>query len=160
MQNFVDQKLFASSFSGSFCSATSFSSFDNLHVIGPGFSVNELCVWVGVSNGVDGCFGGDDAGVLNIVVVVIFSKNASNCFSDNALCSVSSGLIGGTPPNPSRTKMCFFFLVYFNQYLFYMRLFQLGVQRRSKYCVNSIQRSQKHQNMRIFVIQKSLSGAF
>lgn len=98
-----------SSYSGSFCSATSFSSFDNLHVNGPGLSVKELCgVWVGVSNGVDGYLGGDDAGVLKIIVVVIFSKNASNCFNDNALCSVSSGLIGGTPPNPSRTKNILF----------------------------------------------------
>lgn len=65
----------------------------------------EFCgVWVGVSNGVLGYLGGDDAGVLNIVVVVIFSKNPSNCFSDNALCNVSSGRIGGTPPNPSSTK--------------------------------------------------------
>lgn len=53
----------------------------------------------------DGYLGGDDAGVLNIVVVVIFSKNVSNCRSDNALCKVSNGRIGGTPPNPSRTKI-------------------------------------------------------
>lgn len=86
-------------YSGSFCSPTSFSSFDNLHVSGPGLSVMEFCgVWVGVS------LGGDDAGVLNMVVVVIFSRNPSNCFSDNALCNVSSGLMGGTPPNPSSTK--------------------------------------------------------
>lgn len=64
-----------------------------------------------MSNGVDGYFGGDDAGVLNIVVVVIFSKNPSNCFSDNALCKVSSGRIGGTPPNPSRTKIYSFILI-------------------------------------------------
>lgn len=95
---------YSSSFSGSLCSATSFSSFDNLHVSGPGFSVRELCgVCVGVNKGVDGNFGGDDAGVLNIIVVVIFSKNASNCLSDNALCNVSSGLMVGTPLNPSRT---------------------------------------------------------
>lgn len=60
--------------------------------------MSELCgVCVGVSNGVDGYLGGDEAGVLNIVIVVIFSKNASNCFNDNALCNVSSGRIGGTP---------------------------------------------------------------
>lgn len=80
------QKLFASSLSGSFCSATSFSSFDNLHVNGPALSVSELCgVCVGVSNGVDGYLGGEEAGVLNIVVVVIFSKNPSSCFNDSAL---------------------------------------------------------------------------
>lgn len=102
--NYV-QKLFASSFSGSFCSATSLTSF-NLHVNAcPALSVSELCgVCVGVNNGVDGYFGGDEAGVLKIIVVVIFSKNPSNCFKDSALCSVSNGLIGGTPPNPSRTK--------------------------------------------------------
>lgn len=58
---------------------------------------------MGVVNGVDGYFGGDEAGVLNNGAVVIFSKNPSNCFSDNALCKVSNGRIGGTPPNPSRT---------------------------------------------------------
>ena len=106
--------------SGSFCSsATSFSSMcDNLHVNGPAlFSVNELCgVCVGVNNGVDGNFGGDEAGVLNIVVVVIFSKNPSNCLRLNALWRVSSGLIGGTPPKPSQTK-----IVDFNQYLILFR---------------------------------------
>lgn len=60
-------------------------------------------VCIGVGNGVDGYFGGDDAGVLNDVAVVIFSRNVSNCFNDNALCNVSNGLIGGTPPNPSNT---------------------------------------------------------
>lgn len=68
-------------------------------------SLSEFCgVCTGVGNGVDGNLGGDDAGVLNSVTVVIFSKNRSNCFSDNALCSVSNGRIGGTPPNPSRTE--------------------------------------------------------
>lgn len=58
----------------------------------------------GVGTGVDGYFGGDDAGVLNNGAVVIFSKNASICFNDNALCNVSNGRIGGTPPKPSSTK--------------------------------------------------------
>lgn len=81
--------------------------FDNLHVNGPAlFSVKELCgVCVGVNSGVDGNFGGDEAGVLNIVVVVIFSKNPSNCLRLSALWRVSSGLIGGTPPKPSQTRM-------------------------------------------------------
>lgn len=52
----------------------------------------------------DGYLGGLDAGVLNNVIIVIFSRNVSICFNDNALWSVSSGRIGGTPPNPSRTK--------------------------------------------------------
>lgn len=98
-------------------SYSSFSSmFDNLHVNGPAlFSVNELCgVCVGVNSGVDGNFGGDEAGVLNIVVVVIFSKNPSNCFKLSALCSVSKGRIFGTPPKPSQTK-----IVDFNQYILF-----------------------------------------
>lgn len=58
---------------------------------------------VGVGLGVEGFFGGDDAGVLKIGAEVIFSRKKSNCFSDKALCRVSSGRIGGTPPNPSST---------------------------------------------------------
>lgn len=70
----------------------------------PCLSGNVLCdVCAGVSNGVDGYFGGDEAGVLKIVVVAIFSKNPSNCLSDRALCNVSNGRIGGTP-NPSSTR--------------------------------------------------------
>lgn len=53
--------------------------------------------------GVDGNFGGEDAGVLNNGAVVIFSKNPSNWRNDRALCNVSNGRIGGTPPNPSKT---------------------------------------------------------
>lgn len=124
--------------SGSFCSSatTSFSSMiGNLHVSGPAlFSVNELCgVCVGVNSGVDGNFGGDEAGVLNIVVVVIFSKNPSNCFKLSALCSVSRGLIGGTPPKPSQTK-----IVGFNQYVWYSRVrsvFLMKNNYRKKLCV-------------------------
>lgn len=84
------------------------SSFLNLLESCPCLSGIEVCV----INGVDG-FGGDEPGVLNIVVVVIFSKKASNCFSDNALCNVSRGRIGGTAPNPSRTEnyfICFSFI--------------------------------------------------
>lgn len=81
------------------------SSSSNLLVSGPGLSGNEFCgVCIGVGHGVDGYFGGDDAGVLSIVAVVICSRNVSSCFSDNALCSVSNGRIGGTPPNPCRAK--------------------------------------------------------
>lgn len=80
------------------------SSSSNLLVNGPGLSGIELCgVSTGVGHGVDGHFGGDDAGVLDTVAVVIFSRNASSCFNDNALCNVSNGRIGGTPPNPSKT---------------------------------------------------------
>lgn len=87
------------------CSVASLSSsWTNLLDNGPDLSGNELCgVCTGVGNGVEGNLGGDDAGVLNIVVVVIFSKNASNWRKDNALCSVSNGRIGGTPPKPSKT---------------------------------------------------------
>ena len=46
---------------------------------------------------VDGYLGDEEG------AVVIFSKNASSCFNDNALCNVSSGLMGGTPAKPSRT---------------------------------------------------------
>ena len=49
----------------------------------------------------EGNFGGEDAGVRNKRALVIISKNVSNCRSDKALWSVSKGLIGGTPPNPS-----------------------------------------------------------
>lgn len=66
-------------------------------------SGQEFCgVCVGVGNGVEGFLGGDEAGVLYICVVVIRSRKVSNCRSDKALCSVSSGRIGGTPPKPSR----------------------------------------------------------
>lgn len=57
-----------------------YSSCSNLLENCPCLSGNEVCA----NNGVDG-LGGDDPGVLNIVVVVIFSKKASNCFSDSAL---------------------------------------------------------------------------
>lgn len=80
------------------------SSSSNLLVSGPGLSGSELCgVCTGVGHGVDGYLGGDDAGVLNIVAVVMSSRKTSSCFNDNALCSVSSGRIGGTPPKPSKT---------------------------------------------------------
>lgn len=55
----------------------------------------------GVGSGVDGYFGGEEAGVLNSGPVVIFSRKLSSWRSDRALCRVSSGRIGGTPPNPS-----------------------------------------------------------
>lgn len=62
------------------------SSSSDLLVSGPALSVNELCgVCTGVGHGVDGYLGGDDAGVLNIVAVVICSRNVSSCFSDSAL---------------------------------------------------------------------------
>lgn len=77
----------------------------NLLESDPCLSGSVLCVaWAGVSSGVDGYLGGDEAGVLKMVVVVIFSRKPSSCFSDRALCSVSSGRIGGTP-NPSSTKI-------------------------------------------------------
>lgn len=50
--------------------------------------------------GVDGIFGGDESGVRNCARAMC-SKKASSCFKDRALCRVSRGLIGGTPPNPS-----------------------------------------------------------
>lgn len=55
----------------------------------------------GVGSGVDGYLGGDEAGVLKRGPVVIFSRKLSSWRSDRALCRVSSGRIGGTPPNPS-----------------------------------------------------------
>lgn len=83
----------------SFSSASSFASNEFA------FSLSEFCgVCTDVGNGVDGNFGGDDAGVLNVLTVVICSKNVSSCFSDSALCSVSNGRMGGTPPKPSRTR--------------------------------------------------------
>lgn len=57
---------------------------------------------LGVGSGVDGYLGGEEAGVLYICVVVMRSKNVSSWRKDNALCSVSNGRIGGTPPMPSR----------------------------------------------------------
>lgn len=66
-------------------------------------SGQEFCgVCVGVGKGVEGFLGGDEAGVLYICVVVIRSRKVSSWRSDNALCNVSSGRIGGTPPKPSR----------------------------------------------------------
>lgn len=56
-----------------------------------------------IDNGVDGFLGGVHVGVLNSGADVIFSKKLSNCLSDNALCNVSNGRMGGTPPKPSRT---------------------------------------------------------
>lgn len=50
--------------------------------------------------GVEGIFGGDESGVRNCARAMC-SRKASSCFKDRALCSVSRGLIGGTPPNPS-----------------------------------------------------------
>lgn len=42
-------------------------------------SGHEFCgVCVGVGSGVEGYLGGDEAGVLYICVVVIFSKNVSS----------------------------------------------------------------------------------
>lgn len=64
--------------------------------------VDVDCEPTGVGKGVDGYFGGVDEGVLNNDALVIRSKNASICRSDRALCKVSNGLIGGTPPNPSK----------------------------------------------------------
>lgn len=58
-------------------------------------------------SGVDGSFGGVQLGA------VIFSKNPSICRKLNALCSVSSGLIGGTPPNPSIASKTMFLFCYF-----------------------------------------------
>lgn len=63
--------------------------------------VGTIAPLVGVGNGVDGYLGGVEDGVLNIGADVIRSRKLSNCFSERALCSVSSGLIGGTPPHPS-----------------------------------------------------------
>lgn len=63
-------------------------------------------MWLDGSNvelGVVGIFGGDETGVLKIGAETIFSRKRSNCLSDKALCRVSNGRIGGTPPNPSRT---------------------------------------------------------
>ena len=69
-------------------------------------SGHEFCgVCVGVGSGVDGYLGGDEAGVLYICVVVIRSRNVSNWRKDKALCKVSSGRIGGTPPMPSRANI-------------------------------------------------------
>jgi hypothetical protein len=51
--------------------------------------------------GVDGFLGGDDAGVRNSGADVITSRNESSCRKESALCRVSRGLIGGTPPHPS-----------------------------------------------------------
>lgn len=46
-------------------------------------------------------FGGDEAGVRYNGAVVIISRNESSWRNDNALCRVSRGLMGGTPPKPS-----------------------------------------------------------
>lgn len=57
-----------------------------------------------VGVGVDGYLGGVEEGVRNIGAEVILSKKLSNCFKESALCNVSSGLIDGTPPQPSIAK--------------------------------------------------------
>jgi hypothetical protein len=51
--------------------------------------------------GVDGFLGGDDAGVRNSGADVMTSRKESICRNESALCRVSRGLIGGTPPHPS-----------------------------------------------------------
>ncbi|KAI9582112.1 hypothetical protein GQX74_011607 [Glossina fuscipes] len=56
-----------------------------------------------IESGVDGFFGGVHVGVLNSGAVVIFSRKLSSCLSERALCSVSKGRMGGTPPKPSKT---------------------------------------------------------
>lgn len=66
--------------------------------------------FVGVGNGVDGCLGGVEEGVLNKGAAVILSRNESICFKDKALCRVSKGLMGGTPPKPSIARMHLNFL--------------------------------------------------
>lgn len=53
--------------------------------------------------GVEGYRGGVSVGVLKDAVIIC-SKNVSNCFKERALCRVSSGRMGGTPPNPSKYK--------------------------------------------------------
>lgn len=63
-----------------------------------------ICAWeelVGVGRGVDGYFGGEDAGVRNRGAETIVSRKASNWHKESALWRVSRGLIGGTPPIPS-----------------------------------------------------------
>jgi len=52
--------------------------------------------------GVDGFFGCELVGVLNNGATVMFSKNISSFFKDNALCNVSNGRMGGTSPKPSK----------------------------------------------------------
>lgn len=64
----------------------------------------DIIEFVGVGTGVDGYLGGVDDGVLNNGDVVIFSRKESSWRKESALCNVSSGLIGGTPPKPSRAK--------------------------------------------------------
>lgn len=49
----------------------------------------------------DVILGGDEAGVRNRGALVIICRKQSSCRNDRALCSVSNGLIGGTPPKPS-----------------------------------------------------------
>lgn len=48
-----------------------------------------------------GTFGGDGMGVFCWSDEVIASRNPSSCFMDRALCNVSKGRMGGTPPHPS-----------------------------------------------------------
>lgn len=51
--------------------------------------------------GVLGTLGGEGMGVFSWIDDVIESRKPSSCFIDRALCKVSKGLIGGTPPHPS-----------------------------------------------------------
>lgn len=68
----------------------------------------------------DGNFGGEEAGVRKKERLVIISRNESNCLRDKALCSVSNGRIGGTPPNPSiavtREQYCIFIHLLVNDF--------------------------------------------
>jgi hypothetical protein len=52
----------------------------------------------------EGNLGGEEAGVRKSGTPVIISRKESSCRSDKALCSVSRGLMGGTPPKPSIAK--------------------------------------------------------
>lgn len=48
--------------------------------------------------------GGDPVGVLKICAKIMSCKKLSSLRNDSALCSVSSGRMGGTSPNPMDTQ--------------------------------------------------------
>lgn len=70
--------------------------------------------------------GGDEAGVRYNGALVIISKNESSWRSDNALCKVSRGLMGGTPPKPSIAMVKnknYFYVPLYLAYLFLLFYF-------------------------------------
>lgn len=95
--------------------------------------------------GVEGYLGGVEAGVLKSGVTVIWSRKLSNCRNDKALCKVSKGRIGGTPPIPSIAKNneTFYCILPKKNYIVFLEMYVVQIYmtrtslRDQKYCTFS-----------------------